>query len=109
MAGLIIDYLSALISQPYLEYGQNTLLAKHALLHIGLFFSTCNRKVIFVLFLPQNMCCGYSLEVPCQGSSNDSLPTTRFHGEIKTYVGPPLTWSYAEMELECMQANHCIV
>ena len=27
--------------------------------------------LIFFLFLHENICCGYSLEVPCRGASNE--------------------------------------
>ena len=27
--------------------------------------------IIFFLFLDENICCGYLLEVPCQGASNE--------------------------------------
>ena len=27
--------------------------------------------IIFFLFLYENVCCGYSLEVPCRGTSNE--------------------------------------
>ena len=30
-----------------------------------------NSVIIFFLYLHKNICCGYSLEVPCKGASND--------------------------------------
>ena len=38
----------------------------------------------FFLFLHKNICCGYSLEVPHQGASNE-YPQHMFYGEL-TYV-----------------------
>ena len=42
-----------------------------------------NTKVLmFFLFLHENICCGYSLEVPHRGTSNE-YPQHSFHGEIR--------------------------
>ena len=51
-------------------------------------FST--KKVsIFFLFLDENICCGYSLETPCQGASNE-YPQHMFSSSNKKtiYLGP---------------------
>ena len=40
------------------------------------FFSS-TKKLIFFLFLNENICCGYSLEAPHQGASNE-YPQCKF-------------------------------
>ena len=39
-------------------------------------------QVNIFLISPQNICCVYSLEVPCQGTSNEYNDIC-FHGEIR--------------------------
>ena len=62
------------------EYPQNMFSwrnEKTIALDKALFF---NQKVpIFFLFLDENICCGYSLEAPCQGTSNEYPQHTIFH------------------------------
>ena len=49
----------------------------------------CNRKVLsFFLSLHENICCGYSLEVPHRGTSNE------YPQHINIYIYNPLIWSY---------------
>ena len=47
------------------------------------FFFFFNWKVLmFFLFFPENICCGYSLEAPFQGTSNE-YPQHTFGKEIR--------------------------
>ena len=43
---------------------------------------TTGPRLIFILFLHVNICCGYSLEAPRQGTSNE-YHSICFHGEIR--------------------------
>ena len=45
--------------------------------------------IIFFLFLHENICCGYSLEVPHRGTSNENHNIT-LHGEIRKNIIAPL-------------------
>ena len=55
-----------------------------------------NQKIlIFFSFLHENICCGYSLEVPQQGVSNE-YPYDTFSWRNKKNIIwiPPLIWGY---------------
>ena len=49
---------------------------------------------MFFLFFDKNICCGYSLEVPLQGTSNE-YPQHMFLSKNKKYL--PDTHSYLDL------------
>ena len=69
---------------------------------VALLPDPCPKVLIFFLFLHKNICCGYSLEVPRQGASNE-YHNICFHGEIrKIFTGyPPLSRSMQNVTCQC--------
>ena len=66
----------------------------------------CKNVLTFIIFLLENICCGYSLEVPHWGISNE-YPQHMFHGEIrKILCGYP---SYLEIFNDCQVLFQCKV
>ena len=53
------------------------------------FFFFIRKMLTSFLFLHENICCGYSLEAPQQGASNE-YHNICFHGEIRKICGYPL-------------------
>ena len=63
------------------------------------FFFSQNMLMLF-LFLHKNICCGYSLEAPRQGTSNKyPQHTFSWRNKKNIYMATPLTCSYDKMPL----------
>ena len=70
--------------------------------------STCPSKINlpenFFLFLEENICCGYSLEVPHQGASNE-YPQHMFSLRNKKYLSYNLDTLLPELWITCPRTS----